>query len=113
MNKILPKVKIQVISLKFKKVIKFVFIVIKGCSFRIPNIKEIEQHRIIVTTLATTSYLLQCGVKKGMLTYLNMYLEATLPTQGFDFQDVYLCSTFFYSLPNDGRLKFLAYIFSA
>ena len=37
----------------------------KGCSFRIPKIEEIEQHRVIVTTLATTSYLLQCGVNKG------------------------------------------------
>ncbi len=38
----------------------------KGCSFRIPTLEEIEQHRIIITTLSTTNYLLQAGVKKGI-----------------------------------------------
>lgn len=37
----------------------------KGCSFRLPKLNEIEQHRIVVTTLGTTSYLLRAGVKKG------------------------------------------------
>ena len=37
----------------------------KSASFRIPTLDDINKHRIIVTTLGTTSYLLQAGVEKG------------------------------------------------
>lgn len=43
----------------------------KACSFRLPKLSEIEQHRIIVTTLGTTSYLLRAGVRKGKAIELN------------------------------------------
>ncbi|XP_046642833.1 probable helicase with zinc finger domain [Daphnia pulicaria] len=42
----------------------------KACSFRLPKLSEIEQHRIVVTTLGTTSYLLRAGVKKGYFTHI-------------------------------------------
>lgn len=48
----------------------------KACSFRLPKLSEIEQHRIVVTTLGTTSYLLRAGVKKGLVDYLTGLLLA-------------------------------------
>ena len=37
----------------------------KGSSFRLPTLEEIQNHRVVVATLGTASYLLQAGVSKG------------------------------------------------
>ena len=47
----------------------------KGCSFRMPTLDEIEQHRVVVTTLGTTNYLLQAGVRQGIPTTYNSIFQ--------------------------------------
>lgn len=69
----------------------------KGCSFRIPTLEEVEQHRIIVTTLSTTSYLLQAGVKKGGVISHSIALLFSFTLTWYHF---YLFYRVFYAHPD-------------